>query len=89
MTDHTITSIAAVLVETERRLNIALEAVKQGWAAAHAAEETAARAILEREHYVAALRSIALNTCCDRCQEAALVASAALAYDRAQAQKDQ
>jgi hypothetical protein len=32
----------------------------------------------ENEALKAALRSIAANTCCDRCQEAALVAQAAL-----------
>lgn len=30
----------------------------------------------------AALRSIAANTCCDKCQEAALVARAALAEEK-------
>jgi alkylhydroperoxidase family enzyme len=33
---------------------------------------------LEAGHYEAALQSIAKNTCCDRCQEAALVAQTAL-----------
>jgi len=35
-------------------------------------------AAAEIEKLRAALRSIAANTCCDRCQEAALVARAAL-----------
>jgi hypothetical protein len=32
----------------------------------------------QQRRYLEALRSIASNTCCDRCQEAALVARAAL-----------
>jgi hypothetical protein len=35
--------------------------------------------VAEVERLRAALKSIARNTCCDRCQEAALVAKAALA----------
>jgi hypothetical protein len=53
---------------------------EQGWMAAHAAEETAARAILERERMRTALESIARSTCCDQCHEAALVAQAALGW---------
>jgi hypothetical protein len=34
------------------------------------------------EQLEAALRSIAANTCCDKCQEAALVARAALAGEK-------
>jgi len=43
---------------------------------------TLARQLLRRddhvEHFVKALRSIAANTCCDSCREAALVAHEAL-----------
>jgi len=48
--------------------------------------------IKERDRYVetleTALRSIAANTCCDKCQEAALVARAALAGEKKEQEWD-
>lgn len=55
------------------------EQLRQRNAELAATQQTAIEAILEKNRYQEALTSIAMNTCCDRCQEAALVAREALA----------
>jgi len=71
-------ALQAARAQERERCELAEENARQAWAAYHADAGAQADIILERERYREALTSIATNTCCESCQEAALVAAAAL-----------
>jgi hypothetical protein len=65
-------------IDAHSRERAAHEQTLQGLLRASAAEALSAAAVEREKKLTTALQSIAANTCCDRCQEAALVARAAL-----------